>query len=73
MPEVPVIRGWEALVFHDHDREAGLFHVQRSKFRGASKNLERMARATIIRPHEGLRREDTGTKYPTGGANESKR
>ncbi|HMQ77871.1 MAG TPA: DDE-type integrase/transposase/recombinase [Flavobacteriales bacterium] len=32
---------------------------------GASKNLERMARAAIIRPDEALRREDTGTKYPT--------
>ena len=32
---------------------------------GASKNLERMARAAIIRPDEALRREDTGSKYPT--------
>jgi hypothetical protein len=32
---------------------------------GASKNLERMARAAIIRPDEALRGEDTGTKYPT--------
>ena len=36
-----------------------------SSEKGASKNLERMARAAIIRPDEALRREDTGSKYPT--------
>jgi len=33
--------------------------------KGASKYLERMAHAAIVRSDEAFRREDTGTKYPT--------
>ena len=33
---------------------------------GASKNLERMARAAIGRSNEAPRREDIGPKYATG-------
>ena len=35
--------------------------------KGDAKNLERMARAAIVRPNEAPRREDTGTKFPTEG------
>ena len=35
--------------------------------KGASKNLERMARAAIVRSNGAPRREDIGSKYPTGG------
>ncbi len=41
------------------------FPVLLASRQGASKNLERMARAAIVRPDEALRRADTGTMYPT--------
>jgi hypothetical protein len=35
------------------------------RLKGTSKNLERMARMSIVRPDKTRRRADTGTKYPT--------
>lgn len=39
--------------------------VVQASLKGTSKNLERMARMSIVRPDKTRRRADTGTKYPT--------
>ena len=53
------LNSWQGILDHLAVRNLGTSH--------ASKNLERMARAAIVRSNEAPRSEDTGTKYPTEG------
>ena len=58
-------RSGPGVVAMEEEAHPGAYPRRTLLLMGASKNLERMARAAIIRPDEALRREDTGSKYPT--------